>query len=180
MPRLFSGIEIPSTLADGLSLMSGGVDGARWINAESFHITLRFIGDIDDATANDVVAALRATAGESFSLRLSGMGSFGSRKPRSIWAGLETSAALNDLQARQERACQMIGLPPDGRKFTPHVTLARLRSGAYYPDVEHYLAAHSGYCSVPFEVNQFVLCSAKPSTGGGPYVVEEIYPLASN
>jgi 2'-5' RNA ligase len=180
MPRLFTGIEIPLAVADGLAMMAGGLAGARWISAEAYHITLRFIGDIDDATAGDVTAALEETAGENFSLSLAGTGCFGGKKPRSIWAGLEPCPALNELQARQERACQMAGLRPDGRKFTPHVTLARLSSGVSVLDVEHYLAAHAGYRSASFEAGQFVLYSAKPSTGGGPYVVQQAYPLREN
>ena len=58
MPRLFTGLEIPRHVADSLSMMRGGLPGARWIDPENYHLTLRFIGDIDDALARDIAGLL--------------------------------------------------------------------------------------------------------------------------
>ncbi len=104
------------------------------------------------------------------------MGSFGSKKPHSIWAGVSASPDLVALQAEIERICQRLGLKPDPRKFTPHVTLARLR-GARVEDVVAYLSARSNFYADPFPVSRFVVLSSRESVGGGPYVTEEIYPL---
>ena len=57
MPRLFTGLEIPSEIAAELASLRGGLSGARWIDVENYHMTLRFIGDIDSATARDVFIA---------------------------------------------------------------------------------------------------------------------------
>ncbi len=179
MPRLFTGIEVPSEVGEELRLLTGGLEGARWIDPENYHITLRFIGDIDDVTASDVANLLAQTSGGSFSLRLSSVGHFGPvTKTRALWAGVQHVQELIDLHARQERMCQMAGLAPEGRKFTPHVTLARMRGTPNSLDVESYLARNSGFKSSSFEVTRFVLFSAKPSTGGGPYLVEQVYDLA--
>ncbi|MGI9481124.1 MAG: RNA 2',3'-cyclic phosphodiesterase [Hyphomicrobiales bacterium] len=177
MPRLFTGVELPETVTDELALMTGGVPGARWIDRENYHITLRFVGDIDDAQAGDLADILAETTGAQFQLFLSGMGNFGARKPRSIHAVVAASEELSDLHARHERACQMIGLEPEGRKFIPHVTMARLRSGVVADDVKAFLEGHSAYRSAAFTAARFVLYSAKPSTGGGPYLVEKAYDL---
>ncbi|MFK3692013.1 RNA 2',3'-cyclic phosphodiesterase [Agrobacterium tumefaciens] len=176
MPRLFTALEIPRNAAMSLSLLRGGLPGARWIDVENYHITLRFIGDIDGRTADEVVDRLDRIDRPEFQLNLTGMGSFGSKKPHSIWAGVSPSPEMNALQAEIERICQRIGLPPDPRKFMPHVTLARLRSSRL-DDVVHYLSGRGNFRTSPFTVGRFVLMSSKESVGGGPYIVEEAFPL---
>ncbi|MBL0374652.1 RNA 2',3'-cyclic phosphodiesterase [Rhizobium sp. KVB221] len=176
MPRLFTALEIPQSAALSLSLLRGGVPGARWIDRENFHITLRFIGDVDHRTADEVIEAFDRVRRQQFELSLSGTGFFGSKKPHSIWAGVRQTPALMALQADQERICQRMGLPAEPRKFTPHVTLARLKN-ARVDDVVHYLTGRGNFEAGPFTVTRFVLMSSRDSVGGGPYVVEEGYPL---
>ncbi|WP_137388292.1 RNA 2',3'-cyclic phosphodiesterase [Rhodoligotrophos defluvii] len=177
MPRLFTGLEIPSDIADELQLMRGGVWGAHWIEPDAYHITLRFIGDISEGLAREVAEALDEVEMPSFVLRLKGVGSFGGAKPRAIWAGVDNEDGnLRRLQGWHERLVQLVGLRPESRKFTPHVTLARLRDSGV-EGVQNFVSAHSLFESRPFEVRQFVLYSSRPSRGGGPYAVEEVYPL---
>src|SRR5579863_1539729 len=176
MPRLFTGLEIPSDLALDLSMLRGGLSGARWIDPENYHLTLRFIGDIDDATARDVSAALEQIRRAPFTVTLEGLGSFGGDRPRAIIAKAKPARPLVELQAEQERLLRRIGIPPEPRKFTPHVTLARQRD-ASTAAVAAYLATR-GFFSRRFEATRFVLFSARASTGGGPYLVEAAYPLA--
>src|ERR1700735_5739646 len=82
MPRLFTGLEIPPMVAQSLAMMRGGLPGARWIDAENYHLTLRFIGDIDDALAREIAGVLARVHRRPFELRLDGVTSFGGRKPR--------------------------------------------------------------------------------------------------
>lgn len=175
MPRLFTGLEIPEPLALRLSMIRAGLSGARWIEPENYHITLRFAGDIEERQAQDFAAALAGIEVSPFSLCIDGLGSFGNRRPRSIWAGLSSSDALRDLHAAHERAARYVGLEAEARKFTPHVTLARLK-GTRAEAVTAFLEELGGFVSEPFEVSRFVLLSARESRGGGPYVVEAVYP----
>src|SRR5690606_21809999 len=100
MPRLFTGIEVPLPVAFALSLKRGGLHGARWIDQENYHITLRFIGDVDYATAGEVTDALdRLADSEAFRVKLDHLGSFGGDKPRALFAGVENNATLQRLQA---------------------------------------------------------------------------------
>jgi len=177
MPRLFTALEIPRSAAMSLSLLRGGLPGARWIDVENYHITLRFIGDVDNRTADEIVDRLDRIDRPEFSLQLSGTGSFGSKKPHSVYAGVSPTEEMYALQGEIERICQRIGLPPDPRKFTPHVTLARLRSSRV-DDVVHYLAGRGDFHTAPFSVSRFVLLSSRDSVGGGPYLTEEVFPLA--
>jgi 2'-5' RNA ligase len=178
MPRLFTGLEIPAGVMNELSLLRGGLRGARWIDPENYHITLRFIGDIDDATARDVEDILSEVRRGGFELRIDGLSSFGGRKPRALVATLGPSPTMMELQAEHERLMRRVGLEPEGRKFTPHVTLARLRDTSNM-EVADYLSARPLFRSLQFKVSRFVLFSSRASTGGGPYVVEAAYPLAT-
>jgi len=177
MPRLFTGLEIPPDVAMSLSMLRGGLPGARWIDAENYHVTLRFIGDVDDGTARDVAAMLDQIRRRAFELHFDGIDSFGGRRPRAVVASVAPSQALIELQAEQERMMQRIGLDPEGRKYTPHVTIARLRESSSR-DVANYLATRGLFRTPSFHVSRFVLYSSRASIGGGPYVVEESYPLA--
>ena len=127
MPRLFTALEIPRNAALSLSLLRGCLPGARWIDVENYHITLRFIGDVDGRTADEIVDRLDRIDRPEFQLNLSGMGFFGSKKPHAVWAGVTPHPEMTALQGEIERICQRIGLPPDPRKFSTHVTLARLK-----------------------------------------------------
>lgn len=178
MPRIFTAIEVPASVAQTLAFLRGGLQGARWIDPENYHITLRFIGDVDLNVANDVASLLDGVNRAPFDLRLDGLASFGGRKPRSVFANVAPSQALMDLQAEHERLMQRVGLEPEGRKYTPHVTLARLRASSS-GQVADYLSERGSFRSASFRVERFVLYSSRDSVGGGPYIVEEAYPLTA-
>jgi 2'-5' RNA ligase len=177
MPRLFTALEIPADIGQSLAMMRGGLPGARWIDPENYHLTLRFIGDIDDALASDVALMLGRVRRSAFDLRIDELLSFGGRKPRAVVAAISPVAPLMELQAEHERWLQRLGLEPEGRKYTPHVTLARLRDSSSR-QVAEYLSARGHFRSPPFRASRFVLYSSRASVGGGPYVVEAAYPLA--
>jgi 2'-5' RNA ligase len=177
MPRLFTGLEIPPRIAQSLAMMRGGLPGARWIDPENYHLTLRFIGDIDDALARDIASLLGRVQRGTFELHVEGLSAFGGRKPRALVAAVAPVGPLMELQAEQDRLLQRMGLAPEGRKYTPHVTLARLRDTSSR-QVADFLAARGYFRSSSFEVSRFVLFSSRAAVGGGPYVIEADYPLA--
>ena len=176
MPRLFTALEVPRDAALSLSLLRGGIPGARWIDVENYHLTLRFIGDVDGHLADEIAHGLDRVHRPSFDLLLSGVGAFGSRKPHAIYAAARPSPELTALQAEIDRICTRAGAPSDQRKFVPHVTLARLRN-ADDGEVARYLSGRGNFSALPFRVSRFVLMSSRDSVGGGPYVVEEAWPL---
>ncbi len=176
MPRLFTGLEIPAPLAGELALLRGGLSGATWIDTENYHITLRFIGDIDRATATGIAGMLDAIRHPAFSVTIDQLGTFGGDRPRAIIARARPVSALVELQAAQERLLRRIGIAPATQKFTPHVTLARLRQSSPLA-VADYLAGRGLFATRQFEATRFVLYSSRDSVGGGPYRVEAEYPL---
>ena len=178
MPRLFAGLEVPAEIGQSLSNLRGGLPGARWIDPENYHVTLRVIGDIDGMSANEIASMLFRINRKPFEVKVQGLQSFGGRKPRAVVASVEPSRPLIELQAELERLMQRLGLDPEGRKFTPHVTLARLYD-ASSQDVADYLSVRGYFPSRTFLASRFVLFSSRASTGGGPYVVEDSYALSA-
>ncbi len=177
MPRLFTAIEIPDSVRERLVRLRTPLPGARWIEPERLHITLRFAGDVDNLVASELASALAAIDTPAFEARLAGFGAFGGNAPRSLWAGIEAGPELDLLARANERAARNAGLAPEKRPFKAHVTLARLQNTR--PDVvARFLESKGGFASEPFPVDRFVLMSSRPKVGGGPYVVEASYPLA--
>jgi RNA 2',3'-cyclic 3'-phosphodiesterase len=177
MPRLFTGIEIPEEQREELARLRVPLPGnSRWMEPENLHLTLRFAGDIDNGHARELADRLAGIDVDAFEVRLAGLGAFGGNEPRSIWAGVEARPELEVLARANERAARAAGLPPEGRTFKPHVTVARLKY-ASASDIARVLGRLGAFRSRPFTVGRFVLFSSRPKTGGGPYVVEEVFPL---
>ena len=139
---------------------------APWIDPENYHLTLRFAGDVDGATARDFTNALGEVLVSPFELKLNGLDSFGGNKPRTIFAGVAPSPELQALQHAHEGAARVAGLPPERRNFKPHVTIARLRGTR--PDAVAGYLQNAGLISESFTVTRFVLYSSRDSVGGGP------------
>jgi 2'-5' RNA ligase len=177
MPRLFTALEIPAAVGQSLAMLRGGLPGARWIDPENYHVTLRFIGDVDDVVAHEVASLLGRVRRGAFELQVEDLHSFGGRKPRAVVATLGPTPPLIELQAEHERLMQRVGLEPEGRRYIPHVTLARLRDSSSR-QVADYLSMRAPFRSARFTISRFVLLSSRASVGGGPYVVEAAYPLS--
>ncbi len=178
MPRLFTGIALPEEIKDQILDLNQPMPGTRWIEADDLHLTLRFAGDIDNRTADEFAHFVNEINHiRVFEMRLKGLGTFAGRQPRLIWAGVEAGPELLSLARAHETAGRAAGLLPQLRSFHPHVTIARLR----YPRAEalaKYLSRNANFQSQSFLVSHVSLFSAKPITGGGPYVVERTIPLA--
>lgn len=181
MPRLFSGLEIPAEIAERLSFFRGGLPGARWIEPGDYHVTLRFLGEVDEVVAADFDAGLReGRARPPLTVTLDGLASFGGDRPRSLYASVVPTPDLMDLQEEHERIARRAGVAPERRKFTPHVTLARLNREASPEAVARRLTEAGVFPRLTFTLHRAALFSARTSRGGGPYLVEAAYPLAGD
>ncbi|MFC7052455.1 RNA 2',3'-cyclic phosphodiesterase [Hansschlegelia quercus] len=176
MPRLFTAIEIPEDIGAALATYRGGLSGARWIDVENYHVTLRFLGDVDDETAREASYLLGHVRRAPFDVTIEGIDVFGGSRPRALIARVKPSTALTELQAEHERLMRRAGLEPERRNFTPHVTLARLRDASSRA-VADYLGLRGGPTRLSFRAERFVLYSSRDSVGGGPYVEEATYVL---
>lgn len=176
--RLFAALPIPDFVADRLVPMQKGVPGAAWRPRDSFHITLRFFGEIDGAKAEDLDGELAQVRVKPFELALKAAGSFGGADPRSLWIGVEPHPSLLLLAEGCERAARRAGLAPDARRFSPHVTLAYIRSGTDLERIRAFERRCALFRSPAFAVDRFHLYSShERKKGPNAYVAEAEYPL---
>jgi 2'-5' RNA ligase len=176
MIRLFVALSLPDNVAQSLLAMGAGVPGSKWRTRDQLHVTLRFIGEVDGLVAGAVDDALATISAPAFSLQLKGVGEFGGAHPHTLWAGVPSNDALLHLQRKIESALQRAGLEPERRKYTPHITLARLK-GTPRGRVIDFLTDHALFASAPFPVEAFNLYSSDMTPNGSIYHVEKQYRL---
>ena len=169
--RLFVAIALPADLRSALQRLAGGLPGARWTSPENRHLTLRFIGEVERASANEIVEVLARVEAAPFDLEPAGVGTFGTRRQaRHLWLGFRPAPALGQLQGRIEHALRRLGLAPERRKFHPHVTLARLR-GVPAAKLGGYLQGQGAFTAAPFPVDRFGLYESHLGHDGAHYTL---------
>ena len=175
--RLFVALALPPDLRATLAAMAIGLPGARWVAAEDLHLTLRFIGEVNPAEAEDLDAALGALHAPVVEVRLGGIGTFGrGRRVHALWVGAERAPALVHLQEKVDRAVARAGFPPEPRKFTPHVTLARLRD-VDRGRLEGFVGGHNDRPFPPFVADTVTLFRSHLTRDGAHYEPLADYPL---
>lgn len=176
MVRLFVGIDLSEEIRDRLSALSIGLPGAHWVPDENLHLTLRFIGDISEGEANDLHDALTGVRAPSFTMTISGTGIFETaQRPHTLWAGVAKCEALLRLQTKIESALVRAGCERETRKFTPHITLARLK-GVPMERLQPLLTAHA-LLREEIQVDRFTLFSSQLGGGDPIYTPEAEYSL---
>jgi 2'-5' RNA ligase len=176
MVRLFVGIELPPELRLRLSLLCVGLRGARWVDPGNLHLTLRFIGEVDEGVASDIDVALARIRTPRFAISLAGAGCFGGDRPRLLWIGVADNDALFQLRDRVEAALRRAGMAPDTRRYSPHVTLARLKQ-VTVPQVQEFLGANALFRTAPVPVERFSLVASYPTKSGAIYEDRADYAL---
>lgn len=177
MIRLFVGLALPPEVAARLAALAGGIPGARWVEARNLHVTLRFIGEVEEGLAVEIHDALAEVHAPAFTLALDRFGTFGRSAPNHLWVGVERNPELLHLQAKVDSAVVRLGLPPEGRKYTPHITLARFKDSPV-GRVQEFIAGHSPFHAGPLAMDRFVLFRSHLGRGGAEYEAVAEYPLA--
>jgi len=175
MPRLFTALEVPEEIRDALIDLERPIPGASWIDADDLHVTLRFFGDIPDATARDLSDLLETCVEDAFAMTIAGLGTFGS-EPHTLYAAIEPNPALDALARSHDRIARGLRLPNPKRPFKAHISLARLNI-ADPLKLARLLAEGQALRFEPIFVHRYGLFSSRPRVGGGPYVAEAFYPL---
>ncbi len=176
--RLFVGIDLPWQLRQGIAnLATSGIQGARWVPPENYHLTLRFIGEVPPHRAEEIDLSLAALRGRKLELTLAGVGTFSKGgRANTLYVGVERNQRLEHLQSKIETALQRTGLDPERRRFQPHVTLARLDNAPEYKLVE-FVQAHNLFRSEAFSVEHFTLFSSQLGKEQSVYTAEVEYDL---
>ena len=173
--RLFVAIRPPEDIRDALIDLMDGVDNARWQDEDQLHLTLRYAGEVDAHRADDLAEALSRLKVEPFELAINGVGVFEKKGVvHTLWAGIVPSEPLLRLERKVERACTSVGIAPETRKFSPHVTLARLNAscGPSAP----FLARHAGLSLGPWRVDDYILYESHLRPQGSLYEPVVTYP----
>lgn len=173
--RLFVAIDLPSAYKDRLEALKAPLPGARWVQRQAFHLTLRFLGDgIPADRLDDIRAALAAIQAERFDMSLRGVGQFSGKV---LWVGVEAPPALYDLHHALGMALRDVGFPPDARRFSPHITLARLRDDRGRHALSALLERYAGFTTAPFVVTAFTLYASQLTANGPIYTAQAAYAL---
>jgi len=177
--RLFIAIRPPEPVRDRLVDAMEGIEGARWVDEDNLHLTLRFVGQVERPAANDLAEALGQIDCARFDLRVAGTGAFDrSRRhqsyPHAVWARVPMTKQLEGLRQKVERACESAGLGRETRRFTPHITLARTDRAT--EPVAGWLAAWGELAAGPWTVEDFILFESHLGHTGAAY--EEVVRYA--
>lgn len=180
MPRLFIAIHLPQAVKSGLLRLKTSIPTARWSDNRQFHLTLRFLGDIDQNRVGNVESALSQIALPAFEMSLKGVGCFPENinKPtRVLWAGISAPKTLFDLQKQVELAMIGAGFGEQDKPFSPHITLARLKTDKPLGVVKSFLDANRDYVSEIFQVTHFALVESRLDPRGAVYTDRRFFEL---
>lgn len=179
MIRCFAAIGIPARVREDLARLQDGLPLPKPADPEGFHLTLAFLGDIAEPAAEEAHLALAALRAPGFALALEGVALFGGARPRVAYAAVAPAPGLIALQAKVAAALRRAGFALEARRFTPHVTLGRLRGGrAEAERIERAVAGAAGFRAGPWPVEAFGLWRSDPAPGGRIYEEVTRYPLA--
>ncbi len=178
MLRLFTGIELPVLLRQRLVLLQGGLDGAKWVERDNFHLTLNFIGEVSEQVAEDAHDALSGIRTPPFDIELKGTGSFArGDNVKVLWVGVEKNEVLHRLKEKIDRARAKYDVPVEKRKYLPHVTLARFRHAPEEAKIAEFMATHNLFSGDAFTVDHFTLFRTHQTKHGSEYEALAEYPL---
>ncbi len=180
MIRLFIAIDLPQPIRYILHAMGRGLPNSRPVKEEQIHLTLRFIGEVEGNVFKDIKEYLTEIEQPPFSISINGVGHFPPRgKPRVIWVGVAPKEELIKLRNRIEMQLARSGVMPEGRKYTPHITLARLNNTPL-KRVGEFLSGNSFFNTEAFDVESYHLYSSKLTPKGAIHTIEESYPVLTN
>ena len=177
MSRLFIAIDFPPEFKHELGKLRIAIPGAKWVPEEQLHLTLAFLGDTDTAVIPCVTQSLATIHASSFTLRYAGTGCFPDRRrPRVLWVGLEPQPLLYDLVEEIHASVAACGIPWEPRPFSPHVTLARLKSAATQ-EFNAFLTQTHITSFFPVDVHEFILFESRLTSHGAFHTIVQAFKL---
>jgi len=177
--RLFIAIELPHEHRMFLNRLLPDSPGVRRVPPEQVHLTLSFLGEVDEKNVGLLCEKLALIPAVSFHLVFSGFGCFPDRlHPRIIWAGLQPEPCLGKLAAGVRTAVLACGIPVEERAFSPHITLARIKPRASIR-IEEVAGRISLESAPPFPVTEFILYQSRLSAQGAQHIPVKRFPLAA-
>ena len=177
--RLFIAIELPEDLKMALGRLRMDIPGAHWVSMEQIHLTLAFLGEVEETTIEKLTGKLARIHAPGFKLCLSGTGCFPNRRrPHVLWVGLAPEPRLNDLVASVRSAVLACGILQEERPFSPHITLARIKLSPSR-DFDAFLDQHQKQKLPQFSVREFTLFQSRLTPQGAVHIPVRNFPLAA-
>lgn len=181
MPRLFVALDLPDAVKQQITeLCAFGLPGVSWVKLEQFHLSLRFIGEVESNRMDDIITCLSKVRASSLFINLKGVGTFPPNKtPRVIWVGVQKNELLLQLRNKVEFQLNQIGIPAERRKFHAHVTIGRVKSkkikrmGSYLPHYDMFQAQS-------IALSEFTLFSSLLSPQGAIHTKVKNYQLITS
>lgn len=178
MYRLFIAIDFPDEVKDDIANICFGVPGAKWVPKDQSHLTLRFIGEVDDFYYSRIVESLSGITASRFDLSMKGVGYFPPRNnPRVLWVGIEKNEAVFQLRSAIEKELKEVGVAPEERKFSAHITVARLGPQTPLDKITGFLSANGLFKTNSVPVDAFHLYSSVLTPSGAVHRKEATYSL---
>lgn len=175
--RLFIAIPLAEQVRNQLAQLQQPINGVRWQKEEQIHLTLKFLGDTSGEQFQALLPQLEGVEATAFTIHLQGFGYFPKGKhPRVLWAGVEPSEPLLELQKEIEEACSKVGFEPEQRPFKPHITLGRVKGGSK-SDVMSFINQHKQFKNSDVPVDNFVLYESKLHPEGAKHHRRKVFQL---
>jgi len=181
VPRLFTALDLPSRSLDALRSFRESADlpaGARWTPVDNHHITLRFIGEVDEDQAASIEKALAVVRTAPFEVTPVGLGVLPSRrKPRVLTVRIDPTEPLRTLYSALQNTLVTVGIDPENRTYRPHITLARLQDA----QAERLYAALrdlDGPSLASFTADEYILYESTLTPDGAVHTIRSRFPLA--
>jgi len=180
--RLFTGLDLSSEVVRTLETLLDRLRptaSIKWIPPSNLHITTRFIGEWPEERLPELRIALAGLPSHApIAVHIHKLGYFPSPSaPRVFWAGVEAAADLSALAAETDAALDRLGLPPEGRPFSPHLTLARIKERVPLTALREAVAALLPLDFGSFTADRFFLYHSRPGAGGSVYTKLAEFPL---
>ena len=180
MPRLFIAIDIPDPVKDKICELRRNLPGVRWIVREQIHVTMRFIGDSDDVLFKQIKSSLSEIKLPTFHMEITSSGFFpNERRPSVFWLGCNENRTLSDLKDHLDLILDSCGIAPESRKFTPHITIARLKMIIEKESLK-LNNIYKALFPIRFDISEFILYSSLLKSDGAEHSKECVYPLQPN
>ena len=182
--RTFIAIDLNNRIKENLisliDILRNKGGNIKWIEHQGMHITLKFLGEIEENKISEIEEILKTTTRDlrPFSLKVKGTGHFpNGRNPRILWAGIEADKILSSFHHQLEGELEGIGFPREKRSFHPHLTLGRVRSTSFVRDTiaEFYIYREKFFGEMMVKKITFFRSILKPS--GAEYSVLYEHPL---
>jgi RNA 2',3'-cyclic 3'-phosphodiesterase len=176
--RLFVAIDLPDEVKEHIANICFGVPGAKWVPKDQSHLTLRFIGEVDDNRYAQVSYALSEVIASGFDLTISGVGHFPPRnRPTVLWVGIEKNEEFIALKKEIDNALKTTEIAQEDRKFAAHITVARLGLHTPVHKVAEFLSVNGLFKITAVPVRQFHLYSSVLTPSGAVHRKETTYTL---